>query len=39
MLLEIFDWPKGDKEWRFHALTLLRKARNEPFPLWDDYNV
>lgn len=36
LLLELFGWP-NDRDWRFQALTILRSARGEPYPLPDDF--
>lgn len=36
LLVELFGWG-GDKQARFEALRILRRARGEPVPTWDDF--
>ncbi len=35
-LCEIFDWPDDDES-LFAALVILRRARKEDVPSWDDF--
>lgn len=39
LLLECFGWNKDDEKARFSALVILRAARREPHPIWDDFKV
>lgn len=38
ILLGLFDWENTSLN-RFHCLLLLRRARGEPVPSWDDFKV
>lgn len=38
LMLEIFGW-EDDSINRFHCLRMLRGARSEPAPTWDDFKV
>lgn len=39
LLVELFRWDVEDQQARYHALTLLRGARGEPLPTWDDFRA
>lgn len=38
LLVELFRWDSTD-EARFAALVILRRARRQEPPLWDDYKA
>lgn len=35
-LIDFFEWD-DTSECRYHALLILRKARGEQYPTWDDF--
>lgn len=37
-LIDFFGWDDSTES-QFHALKILRDARGEPAPLWDDYRA